>query len=123
MQAARSSLCLVIFLLALGRLAAHAKTIAQVPLASQMLAHNYLRMIFRSVIVFLMALQEPIGSAEACEILGVDRSTLMRWAAEPKLKSVKMPGQTGARVFDRADVLALKAELDAEAGQKAEASA
>lgn len=58
-----------------------------------------------------------IGSAEACDILGVDRTTLLRWAAAPRLPSVKMPGKTGAVVYKRADVLKLKAEMDAEAEQ------
>lgn len=62
-----------------------------------------------------MGNQDLIGAAEAAEILGVSRDTLLRWATEPKIASTKLPGQTGARVFDRADVLALKEDLAAKA--------
>jgi excisionase family DNA binding protein len=58
---------------------------------------------------------DVISAVEAAEILGVSRDTVLRWATEPKLASVKLPGTTGARVFDRADVLRLKSELDAAA--------
>jgi excisionase family DNA binding protein len=63
-----------------------------------------------------MGNQDLIGAVEAAEMLGVSRDTLLRWAAEPKISSVKLPGVTGARVFDRADVEKLRAEL-AEAAQ------
>jgi excisionase family DNA binding protein len=59
---------------------------------------------------------EPlIGSAEACELLGIDRSTLTRWVAQDKiLAAQKMPGQSGAFLFERSEVLRRKAVVAAE---------
>lgn len=52
-----------------------------------------------------------IGSAEACELLGVNRSTLVRMVKGDRLTpAMKLPGASGAYVFDRADVEALAAE-------------
>jgi len=49
-----------------------------------------------------------IGSAEACTILHVDRSTLSRWVAAGRLAPVhRLPGATGALLFSRAEVEAL----------------
>ncbi len=46
-----------------------------------------------------------IGSAEACKVLRVDRSTLSRWAASGDLSAAyKLPGRNGAYVFHRATV-------------------
>lgn len=61
-----------------------------------------------------------IGSAEAAELLGVSRATLLRWAGDDappglKLEGQKLPGETGAYIFDRDVVLARKAELEAAA--------
>lgn len=66
-----------------------------------------------------MATPEPdlIGSAEACDILGIDRSVLVRRIAAGKLKAVtKMPGERGPYVFDRA-------EVERHAAEQAKASA
>lgn len=57
-----------------------------------------------------------IGSAEACEILRIDRATLVRRIAAGKLAIVsKMPGATGPYVFDRAEVERHRDELAAKA--------
>jgi hypothetical protein len=55
-----------------------------------------------------------IGSAEACEILGgIDRATLVRRIARGELATVtKLPGPSGVWLFDRAEVLRHKAEVD-----------
>jgi excisionase family DNA binding protein len=46
-----------------------------------------------------------IGSAEACEILGVDRSTLTRWVARGLVEAAqKLPGENGAYLFRRAEI-------------------
>ena len=58
---------------------------------------------------------DVVTAVEAAEILGVSRDTVLRWSAEPKLASVKLPGATGARIFERAEVMRLKAELEREA--------
>lgn len=68
-----------------------------------------------------MANLDLISAVEAGEILGVSRDTVLRWAQEPRLASVKLPGLTGARVFERAEVLRLKAELEAEQAKAATA--
>ncbi|HEY6279718.1 MAG TPA: helix-turn-helix domain-containing protein [Streptosporangiaceae bacterium] len=62
-----------------------------------------------------MANLDLMGTAEAADVLGVSRETLLRWAAEepPRLPSQKMPGLTGTRVFDPADVHALKTRIAA----------
>lgn len=50
-----------------------------------------------------------IGSAEACELLGIDRSTLTRWVDTGRLDYwVKMPGKTGAYLFEREAVETLR---------------
>ena len=55
-----------------------------------------------------------IGSAEACDVLGIDRSTLTRWVAAGKVSpSVRLPGRSGAMLFDREDIDALLAEAGA----------
>ena len=44
-----------------------------------------------------------IGSAEVCERLGIDRSTLSRWVAAGKITpALKLPGRRGAFLFDPA---------------------
>ena len=61
-----------------------------------------------------MGTPDLIGSAEACEILNIDRGTLVRRIAAGKLTAVrKMPGQTGAYVFELAEVLRHRDELAA----------
>ena len=57
-----------------------------------------------------------IGAAEAASILGVSRATLLRWAGSeaPTLAGQKLPGETGAYIFDRADVEQLRDQLAAE---------
>lgn len=62
-----------------------------------------------------------VNAVEAGEILGVSRDTVLRWSNEPRLASVKLPGATGARVFERDEVLRLKAELKAEQAKAATA--
>ncbi|QCG77696.1 excise [Mycobacterium phage FirstPlacePfu] len=43
-----------------------------------------------------------IVASEACRILNVDRSTLLRWVAAEKVTPTrKLPGSTGAFLFDR----------------------
>lgn len=57
-----------------------------------------------------IAEQDIIGSARAAEILGVDQSTLNRWAKAGRITHVmKMDGLTGGRLYDRAVVEALAA--------------
>jgi len=46
-----------------------------------------------------------IGAAEACRILGIDRSTLSRRIRDGKLAPLaQLDGPNGAFVFDRTDV-------------------
>lgn len=52
---------------------------------------------------------QPLTSAEACEQLGIDRSTLSRWVASGRIAPVfKVPGKRGAFLFSPADVEALR---------------
>jgi excisionase family DNA binding protein len=55
--------------------------------------------------------EATIGTAEACRILGINRSTLMRWTHQGKIPSQKLPGTTGTRLFDRHDVERLAAQI------------
>jgi excisionase family DNA binding protein len=49
-----------------------------------------------------------IGSAQACTLLGIDRSTLSRWVASGRLPlAMRLAGPNGALLFHRADVAAL----------------
>jgi hypothetical protein len=55
-----------------------------------------------------------IGTVETCELLGgIDRTTLLRRVARGELRASKLPGVTGPWMFDRAEVLRHKAEVDA----------
>lgn len=52
-----------------------------------------------------------IGTSVACTILGVDRSTVIRWVQSGALQPVQKLGPgTGAYLFDREAVEALLAE-------------
>ncbi len=52
---------------------------------------------------------ELIGSADACDLLSIDRSTLSRWVSAGKLApALRLPGPTGAFLFKREDVEALR---------------
>lgn len=55
---------------------------------------------------------ELIGSAEACEVLGIDRSTLSRWVKDGLDYRVRLPGRNGAFLFDRAVIEAKKRERE-----------
>lgn len=49
-----------------------------------------------------------IGTTEAAQRCGVERSTFFRWVHLGKVTAVaKMPGRTGALLFDPADIDAL----------------
>jgi predicted site-specific integrase-resolvase len=53
-----------------------------------------------------------IGSAEACDILDIDRATLSRWVSAGRIDYwVRLPGKNGAMLFDRRVVLALADEI------------
>jgi predicted DNA-binding protein (UPF0251 family) len=51
-----------------------------------------------------------IGTAEAADITGLDRRTLHRKVERGELKVVqKLPGLRGSYIFNRRDIIALKA--------------
>lgn len=53
-----------------------------------------------------------IGSAEATELLNIDRSTLTRWTHAGRITpATSLPGRTGARLYRRGDVEQLADEL------------
>lgn len=44
---------------------------------------------------------ELIGSADVCALLGIERSTLIRWVQLGQVTAaIKMPGKSGAYLFD-----------------------
>lgn len=46
-----------------------------------------------------------IGSAEACKILGIERSTLVRWVQLRQIRPAKkLPGPVGPYLYRRSDV-------------------
>jgi hypothetical protein len=56
-----------------------------------------------------------IASSQACERLGIDRSTLSRWVQLGKITpAMRLPGNRGAMLFDPAAVDTLAADLAAE---------
>ena len=59
-----------------------------------------------------MATSDPlIGSAEVCERLRIDRSTLTRRVARGEITPVqKLPGETGAYLFEAGEVARAEAE-------------
>lgn len=68
-----------------------------------------------------MANRPPlIGSAEVCQRLGIDRSTLTRRVARGEMTPVqKLPGHTGAFLFEAAEVERALAAQDAISKAKA----
>ena len=53
-------------------------------------------------------------SAEVCDRLGIDRSTLSRWVASGRIAYVhKLPGKTGPFLFTRKEVERVRAEYAA----------
>ncbi|MGH3098465.1 MAG: helix-turn-helix domain-containing protein [Streptosporangiales bacterium] len=52
-----------------------------------------------------------IGTAEAAEVLGCHKVTVIRWVEQGRLAAKKLPGENGPYLFDRADVDALAARL------------
>lgn len=55
---------------------------------------------------------ELLTSAETCEALSIDRSTLSRWVASGRIQTAfKMPGRTGGFLFAPTEVERVKAEL------------
>jgi predicted site-specific integrase-resolvase len=46
-----------------------------------------------------------VGSAEACEAIGIDRSTLSRWIKDgTAAPAMRLPGKTGAYLFTPAEI-------------------
>jgi excisionase family DNA binding protein len=49
-----------------------------------------------------------IGTAEAAQVLGIDRSTLSRWTKDGRITpALQLPAHKGAYLYHRADVEAL----------------
>ncbi len=54
-----------------------------------------------------------LGSAEVCERIGIDRSTLIRWIQTDRIAfAQKIPGPRGAYLFDPAEVERARAEYE-----------
>jgi excisionase family DNA binding protein len=56
-----------------------------------------------------MTALDHITSGEACRILGVNPTTLAKWARDGTIPSIKLPGRNGAFVYMRGDVEILAA--------------
>jgi excisionase family DNA binding protein len=60
-----------------------------------------------------------VGSEEASRIIGVPRSTFLRWVQRGRVPgAVKMPGLSGAYLFRRADIEQLASEVQAIADER-----
>ncbi len=58
--------------------------------------------------------QALLSTVEAAEIIGVERSTLSRWIASGRIRPAhKLPGATGAHLFERREVERVAAEHQA----------
>lgn len=58
--------------------------------------------------------EKLLSSAEVCDLLHIDRSTLSRWVAAGRIKPAhQLPGRTGAFLFNDSDVSALAKALAA----------
>jgi excisionase family DNA binding protein len=56
--------------------------------------------------------KDLITSGQACELLGINRATLSRAVKTGRITPAwSMPGLTGARLFRRRDVKALKGKI------------
>ncbi len=54
-----------------------------------------------------------VTSSEVASIFGCDVRTVHRWTAEGRLTAVtKLPGKTGAWLYDRADIEQVAADAD-----------
>jgi len=49
----------------------------------------------------------PLNSEQAAEILGLSRATINRQAAAGNIPATKLPGRTGAFIFDRETIESL----------------
>jgi excisionase family DNA binding protein len=60
-----------------------------------------------------------VGSEEASRIIGVPRSTFLRWVQRGRVPHpTKMPGLSGAYLFFRADIEQLAREVQAVADER-----
>jgi predicted site-specific integrase-resolvase len=50
--------------------------------------------------------------AEACEIAGTNRNTLLRWIREGRFTDVKTRDRNGWRLFNESDITRLKIEVN-----------
>ena len=50
--------------------------------------------------------------AEACEMAGTNRNTLLRWIREGRFTDVKIRDRNGWRLFDERDIQRLKSEVN-----------
>ena len=53
--------------------------------------------------------RNPITIADAAQILGKDRKTVLRWIGSGRIPAIKLSGKTGAYLIDPNDIEALKA--------------
>ena len=61
-------------------------------------------LVFHNTSVMPKNAPELIGSAEACRILQIDRSTLSRWVKFGDVKPYMRLSERGAMLFDRRDI-------------------
>ena len=69
-------------------------------------------------------MRTPLSTREAADRLGVDVSTVQRWATAGKLPALRqLPGQRGVRLFDPSVVDRMAHRIAKEAQAAAEAAA
>lgn len=61
-----------------------------------------------------MPVPDLLGTVEAAAVIGVQRSTLSHWIAKGRISpAMKLPGTTGALLFERAEVERVRDEYAA----------
>jgi predicted site-specific integrase-resolvase len=67
-----------------------------------------------------LALPRFLGSAEVCELIGIDRSTLTRWIQTDKIRPAQqLPGPKGVYLFTPDEVERAKAAYEARSTESA----
>lgn len=70
-----------------------------------------------------MSKPDLIGSSTVCQILGIERSTLIRWVQLKQIRpATKLPGPNGAYLYRRSEVERLAERLAAERAADTEAA-
>lgn len=69
----------------------------------------------------MVSVVELIGTVEAADLIGVNRSTISHWIAKGRIEPAqKLPGKTGVLLFTRSEVERVRDEYAASVGSDVE---